>query len=204
MRTACVQASRWMSDGIEIRVSVNVSARQFEQGTVGESIAEALAASKLPARLLGVELTESIMLDSSTSVRDTLMSLRESGVHVAVDDFGTGYASLRYVKHFPMDTVKIDREFVRGLPLDVHNAAITNSIVALARSLKLGVVAEGVETDAEQEFLRSLECEIVQGFLHARPLEAADFEAWFLSRKPRAVRSRPALAQAAEPFDQPT
>jgi EAL domain-containing protein (putative c-di-GMP-specific phosphodiesterase class I) len=103
-----------------------------------------------------------------------------------------------------MDTVKIDREFVRGLPLDVHNAAITNSIVALARSLKLGVVAEGVETDAEQEFLRSLDCEVVQGFLHARPLEPPDFEAWFLSKKPRAVRSRPAIAQGAEPFDRPT
>src|SRR5690606_29766591 len=97
---------------------------------------------------------------------------------VAVDDFGTGYASLSYVKRFPMDIIKIDREFVRGLPLDTENVAITNAIVALARSLSIGVIAEGVETEAEHEFLRSVRCPVVQGYLHARPMLPEAFDVW--------------------------
>ena len=111
--------------------------------------------------------------------------MRQTGVRVAVDDFGTGYASLRYVKHFPMDVIKIDKEFVRGLPLNIENAAITNAIVSLAHSLNLTVVAEGVENEAEAEFLRDLRCRIVQGFLHARPMPPEKFAAWRRERWPK-------------------
>ena len=106
-------------------------------------------------------------------------------MRVAVDDFGTGYASLRYVKHFPMDVIKIDKEFVRGLPLNTENAAITNAIVALAHSLNLMVVAEGVENEAEAEFLKDLRCRFVQGYLHARPMVAERFAEW---RRQRAAK----------------
>ena len=122
-----------------------------------------------------------------------LDNLRASGVLVAVDDFGTGYSSLSYVKRLPMDVIKIDREFVRGLPLDVQNAAISSAIVALARSLSLEVIAEGVETESEEEFLRSLGCEIVQGYLHARPMTVEDFDAWRTGRRISMVESKRSL-----------
>jgi EAL domain-containing protein (putative c-di-GMP-specific phosphodiesterase class I) len=133
---------------------------------------------ELPPGMLGLELTEGMLLESSDSVRAGLSALRELGVKIAVDDFGTGYASLAYLKRFPMNAIKIDREFVRGLPLDAENAAITSSIVGLAHSLAFEVVAEGVETEAEEEFLRTLQCDVVQGFLHARPMSSTDLVSW--------------------------
>jgi EAL domain-containing protein (putative c-di-GMP-specific phosphodiesterase class I) len=180
---AALQAKEWLDAGLEVCVSVNVSAKQFGHGLLEKEVAGALEKARLPARLLGIELTESIMLDATDRVLTTLSAIRGSGVHVAVDDFGTGYASLRYVKRFPMDVIKIDREFVRGLPLDTANGAITNAIVALAHSLELIVVAEGVETDAEEEFLKSLHCNVVQGFLHSAPLEPHAFTTWCRGRK---------------------
>jgi EAL domain-containing protein (putative c-di-GMP-specific phosphodiesterase class I) len=178
LRTACKQAAAWMMAGDPLKMSVNVSAKQFILGDVVRVVQSALAESKLPPEFLTLELTEGVMLDTTPEVRDALHVLRKTGVRVAVDDFGTGYASLRYVKHFPMDTIKIDKEFVRGLPLNTENAAITNAIVALAHSLNLAVIAEGVENEAEAEFLRDLRCTVVQGYLHARPMEAEQFAEW--------------------------
>lgn len=178
LRTACRTASGWASSGDAIKVSVNVSAKQFALGDVVGVVQGALAESRLPPELLTLELTEGVMLDSTPEVRGALGTLRERGVQIAVDDFGTGYASLRYIKHFPMDIIKIDKEFVRGLPLNTENAAITNAIAALAHSLGLMVVAEGVENEAEAEFLRDLRCHLGQGYLHARPMEADEFDAW--------------------------
>jgi len=182
LRQACRQAAQWASAGEPLKISVNVSARQFVLGDVVRVVQGALAETKLSPEYLTLELTEGVMLDTTPAVRDALRVIRQTGVRVAVDDFGTGYASLRYVKHFPMDTIKIDKEFVRGLPLNTENAAITNAIVALAHSLNLTVVAEGVENEAEAEFLRDLRCRIVQGFLHARPMPADKFAAWRRSR----------------------
>jgi EAL domain-containing protein (putative c-di-GMP-specific phosphodiesterase class I) len=178
LRSACKQGALWASAGEPLKISVNVSARQFILGDVVRVVQSALADTRLAPELLTLELTEGVMLDTTPEVRDALHVLRQTGVRVAVDDFGTGYASLRYVKHFPMDVIKIDKEFVRGLPLNTENAAITNAIVALAHSLNLTVVAEGVETEAEAEFLKDLRCRIVQGFLHAQPMAAERFTAW--------------------------
>jgi len=178
LRTACRQAAAWAAAGEPLKISVNVSAKQFILGDVAGVVESALAESKLSPSLLTLELTEGVMLDTTPAVRDALRLIRQRGVRVAVDDFGTGYASLRYVKHFPMDVIKIDKEFVRGLPLSAENAAITNAIAAIAHSLNLGVVAEGVETEAEAEFLRDLRCPVVQGYLHARPMPAAEFAEW--------------------------
>lgn len=183
LRQACKQAAAWAAAGDPLKISVNVSAKQFVLGDVVRVVQSALADTKLAPELLTLELTEGVMLDTTPAVREALDVLRRSGIRVAVDDFGTGYASLRYVKHFPMDVIKIDKEFVRGLPLNTENAAITNAIVSLAHSLNLMVVAEGVETEAEAEFLRDLRCRIVQGFLHARPMEASRFAEWRRGRK---------------------
>lgn len=197
LREACRQAQVWNCDNRPICVSVNVSARQFEKVNIEDLVRDALAESRLPPALLGLELTEGLLLESTADIRDALASLRQLGVKIAVDDFGTGYASLSYVKRFPMSAIKIDREFVRGLPIDAENVAITSSILALAHSLAFEVIAEGVETEGEQEFLRSLHCDVVQGFLHARPMRVPDFEQWrdayFGDRSARggALRSRP-------------
>jgi len=178
LRTACRQAALWARAGQPLKMSVNVSAKQFILGDVAGMVEAALAETKLSPELLTLELTEGVMLDTTPAVRDALRKIRQWGVRVAVDDFGTGYASLRYVKHFPMDVIKIDKEFVRGLPLSSENAAITNAIAAIAHSLNLAVVAEGVETEAEAEFLRDLRCPVVQGYLHARPMTQLAFADW--------------------------
>jgi EAL domain-containing protein (putative c-di-GMP-specific phosphodiesterase class I) len=185
LRQACRQAAAWAAAGEPLKISVNVSAKQFILGDVVRVVQSALVESRLPPELLTLELTEGVMLDTTPEVRDALSLMRTTGIRIAVDDFGTGYASLRYVKHFPMDVIKIDKEFVRGLPLNAENAAITNAIVALAHSLSLTVVAEGVETEAEAEFLRDLRCRIVQGYLHAQPMSGERFTAW---RRERARR----------------
>lgn len=178
LRQACEQARSWLDSGHPICFSVNVSARQFSTTDVEGLVRRALQDFDLPPGLLGLELTEGMLLESSDAVRAALGTLRAMGVKIAVDDFGTGYASLAYLKKFPMNAIKIDREFVRGLPLDAENAAITSSIVGLAHSLAFEVVAEGVETEGEEEFLRNLQCDVVQGFLHARPMTAEDLCSW--------------------------
>ena len=183
LREGCRQAKEWHDAGQGIRVGVNVSAQQFADGRLGEVVQAALASSGLPASLLELEITEGLLLENTDETRSLLSAFRKEGVLIAVDDFGTGYASLAYVKRFPMDVIKIDREFVRNLPLDTENAAITSAIVALARSLGLEVIAEGVENEAEEEFLRALHCHVVQGYLHAKPMPAADFDAWREKRR---------------------
>lgn len=190
MREACVQAKRWQDDGARIRVGVNVSARQFADGTLDSVVRSALDQSGLDASLLEIEITEGVLLENTTDARPLLDAMRAEGVLIAVDDFGTGYSSLSYVKRLPMDVIKIDREFVRGLPLDQQNCAISSAIVALARSLELEVIAEGVETGAEEEFLRSLGCDIVQGFLHAKPMTVEDFDRWRTGRRISMVEMR--------------
>lgn len=193
MCEACLQARRWLDDGARIRVGVNVSARQFTDGTLDSVVRGALATSGIDASMLEIEITEGVLLENTTDARAVLDDLRASGVLVAVDDFGTGYSSLSYVKRLPMDVIKIDREFVRGLPLDQLNCAISSAIVALARSLQLEVIAEGVENESEEEFLRSLGCDIVQGYLHAKPMTVEDFDKWRKGRRISMVEARRSL-----------
>lgn len=182
LERACRDAARWAEGGRPLRVSVNVSASQLRTHAFIDVVRGALSRSELPPSLLELELTEGVLVENPISTRALLEEIRRQGVRIAVDDFGTGYASLSYIRHFPMDTLKIDREFVRGLPIDVENAAITSAIVALARSLRLELVAEGVEREAEEEFLHSLGCYVIQGFLHARPMPADELQAWLAKR----------------------
>lgn len=177
MLNSCRQARAWQQAGYpELRLAVNVSGRQFRQPGFAERVADILQQTGLPAHCLEIELTESCLVESPEDVRSILQQLRQLGVHIAVDDFGTGYSSLSYLKMFPLNRIKIDRSFVRDLDKDADDAAIVSAIIAMAHSLGMSVLAEGVETEQHLAFLRARNCDEVQGFYHSRPLSAADFE----------------------------
>jgi len=172
---ACQQAQEWRELGHrDFRVAVNLSARQFRQD-LPSIVASALQTSGFPPHLLELELTESLLMDKPEMARRILNKLRDLGVSLSIDDFGTGYSSLSYLKHFPLNRLKIDRSFVKDLSIDSDDATIIEAIIALAHGLRLNVVAEGVETEDQLEFMRAKECDEVQGFLIAQPMTAKDF-----------------------------
>lgn len=196
LRTACQQAVLWQAAGLPpLRVSVNLSARQFREHSLLRTVQAALVESGLEPRALELEITEGTLVENVERVVDTLRSLHRLGVSIAVDDFGTGYSSLSYLKRFPIDTLKIDRSFVEGVPADVDNVAIATAIIAMAGSLRLRVTAEGVETHEQLAFLHERRCAEGQGYLFSRPLPPAEFEAWLVaSRGMWARMSAPATA----------
>ena len=187
LQAACAQNRAWQDAGLPwIRVVVNLSSRQLTR-TLSETIARILQRTGLEARFLGLELTESLLVNHDREDTDTLHALRAMGLHLAVDDFGTGYSSFSYLKHLPLDTLKIDRSFVRDIATSPDDAAITTAIIAMAHALGLRVVGEGVETEAQREVLRRQGCDSMQGYLFSRPVPGPDF-ATLLAAKPRAVR----------------
>ena len=174
LRQACRQAHEWQRNGLSpIRVSVNLSVHQLRQGKLVSLVRQVLDEAGLMPEYLELELTESQLLDSVEHIISTFQQLRELGVKLAIDDFGTGYSSLSYLKRFPVDYVKIDQAFIRGLNEGTEDAAITRAIIAMAHSLELKVVAEGVENAQQLEFLREHECDEVQGYLISRPVDAS-------------------------------
>jgi len=173
LRQACWQACEWQRQGLEpIRVSVNLSVHQLRQGKLVSLVRQVLEETGLAPHYLELELTESQLLDSVEHIIATFHQLHELGVKLAIDDFGTGYSSLSYLKRFPVDYVKIDQTFIRGLGEGTEDAAITRAIIVMAHSLELKVVAEGVENPEQLKFLRAHECDEVQGYLISRPIEA--------------------------------
>ena len=182
LRTACAVGERWRRNGLPVRVAVNVSSHQLRSQDFAETVRAALHDSGFPPPSLELEITEGALVDDADRARAVMSELRAEGILFAVDDFGTGHASLAYLKRLPLDVVKIDRDFVRGVPEDPENVALTSAIVALAQSLGLYVIAEGVETSREESFLRTLDCHAVQGFLHARPMPALEAESWLRRR----------------------
>lgn len=177
LRTACEQMKAWQAAGLpKIRVAVNLSARQFRQKDLVEVIAGVLLETGLDPRHLDIELTESMMMHNVEAAVLTLGKLKEMGISLSIDDFGTGYSSLNYLKRFPIDVLKIDQSFVRDITSDADDAAIARSIIALAHSLKLKVIAEGVETEAQLNYLSSHHCDVIQGYYYSRPLSAAACE----------------------------
>jgi len=175
---ACRQLQAWDRAGVRVpKVAVNLSARQFADGRLAERIAARLADSGIPPERLELELTESILMQDVGAALRMLESLKRLGPSVAIDDFGTGYSSLNYLKQFPIDVLKIDRSFVDGLPNGEQDAQIARAIIAMAHSLGLAVIAEGVENAAQLAFLREHGCDEVQGFLLGRPLPADRFAA---------------------------
>jgi diguanylate cyclase (GGDEF)-like protein len=172
---ACRQAREWQSAGLHLRMAVNLSARQFRQDGLLDTVRGALAAARLEPRYLELELTESaVMQDAETSVQ-IMRKLSDLGLRISVDDFGTGYSSLSYLRRLPLDKLKIDRSFIREIVTSRDDAEIVRAIVTLAHSLHLKVIAEGVETAEQLAFLRSLGCDQYQGFHCSPPLPAAEF-----------------------------
>ena len=174
LRAACSQARRWRDDGLSVPVAVNVSAVQFRQGGFCELIKRVLLETGLPPQLLELELTESLLLSSADMTFSVLQELKEMGVKLAIDDFGTGYSSLSYLKKFRVNKLKIDRSFIRDIATDSDDAAITTAIIKMAKSLKLKVIAEGVEDEAQMSFLREHQCDEFQGFYFSKPLRVSE------------------------------
>ena len=172
MRSAFRQAQEWQAIYPGVRIGINLSGLELKQADAVERIFAAIEAGALPAHLIDIELTESILMDDRPAIATKLQALRAAGIRVSLDDFGTGYSSLNYLRLYPVDTLKIDCSLVANLPEDASSAAIIRAIVTIADGLSLGVVAEGVETEAHADFLRGAGCRVAQGFLYARPLAA--------------------------------
>ncbi len=174
LREACRQAREWQRSGLaDIRISVNLSVKQLRQGNFVSLVRQVLEETGLPASMLELELTESQLLDDIDNAINISRQLRALGIKLAIDDFGTGYSSLSYLKRFPVDYVKIDRTFICELEHSAEDAAIVRAIIAMAHNLELQVVAEGVETQAQMDFLKDQRCDEIQGYLVSRPVPAA-------------------------------
>ncbi len=176
LREACRQARVWQDGGLApIRVAINVSAVELRALDFVSSVADSLAATGLQAHNLELELTETFLMQEAKSTVAVVRELRAMGVHLALDDFGTGYSSLSYLQRFPIDTLKIDQSFVRDLATDANDANIVRAMIGMGNSLHMRVVAEGIETRVQLEFLRALRCPVGQGFYFSRPVPPADF-----------------------------
>ena len=175
LRAACQQARVWRDAGMQRpHVAVNLSAQQFRRRDLLGTVTLALEETGLPGHCLELEITESTIMEDVDAAIATMHALHELGIRLSIDDFGTGYSSLNYLKRFPIDTLKIDGSFIRDVTKDVDDAAIVTAIVAMARSMGLRVVAEGVENEAQEAFLNALRCDEIQGFLYSPPLAAEE------------------------------
>ena len=184
LQTACRQMQVWQNAGFSgLRVAVNLSARQFHQPDLSSRVAQILAEIGLGPSSLELELTESLMVEDAPSAIATLQQLKSLGVSISIDDFGTGYSSLSYLAQYPFDTLKIDRCFISNITHGCTNAAIVKAIIEMAHSLCLEVIAEGVETEAEKDFLWRYKCDTMQGYLFSPPLPAGDFEQLLVAGK---------------------
>jgi len=183
LAAACRQARAWqqaLPRDPPLLICVNLSPRQFAHPDLVGDVRRALAASGLARGSLGLEITESVAMGAAEATLATLRALKALGVTLELDDFGTGYSSLAYLQRFPLDRLKLDRSFVRGLGRDPGSGAIVRAVLTLARALGLGVTAEGVETTAQATMLRELGCDLGQGYLFAPPLPADELEARLL------------------------
>ena len=186
LRTACEHLKRWQDEGLELRhLAVNVSPRQFRQPNFISQVQTILEETGAEPNMLGLELTEGMVIDNIVDTIEKMQGLKMLGLELSIDDFGTGYSSLAYLKRMPLDILKIDQSFVRDIETDVSDAAIVDTIISMAQHLDLQVIAEGVETEFELEFLQDKGCQVYQGYLFSRPLPAPDFTAMLkLGRTP--------------------
>jgi EAL domain-containing protein (putative c-di-GMP-specific phosphodiesterase class I) len=180
MATATAQNKAWQDAGMKpLRIAVNLSPLHFKHKDLAQTIAKILQQTELDARYLELEVTESVIMQTTDTDADavvgTMLKLKETGIHVSIDDFGTGYSSLSYLKRFPVDTVKIDQSFIRDITTNPDDAAIAKAIISIAHSLTLRVIAEGVETEDQLNFLRAESCDEIQGFFLSRAVPADDF-----------------------------
>jgi EAL domain-containing protein (putative c-di-GMP-specific phosphodiesterase class I) len=186
LRKACTQNRAWQYAGLtDLRVAVNLSAKQFRQRQFPKTVARILKETGLPPSSLEVELTESVLMTDQETSLEMLEELKALGLFVAMDDFGTGYSSLAFLKRFPVDTLKIDRAFIRDICDNPDDRAICSAIVSLGQALKLEVLAEGVETVGQMNLLHHQGCHLIQGFLYARPMPAEDVWKWLTEEAER-------------------
>jgi diguanylate cyclase (GGDEF)-like protein len=191
LQKAIEQCGVWERTGLRIRMSVNISARDLQMGdALVQDVTAALTAAELPAGMLTLEITESALMADPGAAQSTLRRLRDLGIATSIDDYGTGYSSLAYIKQLAVNELKIDRAFVAGMEADRKNAAIVRSTIELGHNLGLTVVAEGVETDHELAELRRFGCDFAQGFYFARPMPAASFERWLSGVRDKSVGQR--------------
>ena len=195
IRAACEQLAAWDRMGLPpIRLAVNLSARQFRHLYLASLVEDSLRQNDIDPQRLEIELTESLLMEDNETTRSMLESFRRLGVRLAIDDFGTGHSSLSYIKRFSIDTLKIDRSFVQSLPDNEEDAAICAAVIALGRSMRMNVVAEGVETAEQAQVLRDLGCDEMQGYWLGRPMPGTEFAAWLVNhnrtRSRRRSRSR--------------
>lgn len=184
LQEACRQNKAWQIAGLpSMQVAVNISALQFYQADFVDSIAQVLEETGLSAQYLELEITESIAMQEVNLTLRILKELKNMGVYIAIDDFGTGYSALNYLKQFPIDTLKIDRCFIQDLKCNTNDAAITNAIIAMGKSLNLDVIAEGVETEEQLNFLKNAQCNLIQGYFFGRPMTAEDFKNFIIFGK---------------------
>jgi diguanylate cyclase (GGDEF)-like protein/PAS domain S-box-containing protein len=182
LRTACLQNVAWQKAGLPVLcVSVNLSPRQFNEENLLQDIAAVLAETGMDPRFLELEITESMVMYNVDKAVQILTDLKSMGVRLAIDDFGTGYSSLSSLKRFPIDTIKVDRSFIRDIPGDAEDKAITQAIIAMGRALSLTVIAEGVETEEQVNFLRAHACDEFQGYYFSRPIDKDKFAELLLS-----------------------
>jgi EAL domain-containing protein (putative c-di-GMP-specific phosphodiesterase class I) len=176
LRTACEQCRRWQKMGFpSLYLAVNLSSRQFHQKDLPASIYQILQDTGLNPASLGLELTEGLVMQQAEASVNTLRELKAMDIRISIDDFGTGYSSLSYLKRFPIDILKIDQSFVRDIPKDEDDAAIASTIITMAHSLGLRVVAEGVETVEQLKFMREHGCDALQGYYLSKPLPPEQF-----------------------------
>jgi EAL domain-containing protein (putative c-di-GMP-specific phosphodiesterase class I) len=175
IRTACGQIKTWQEAGYkQMNIALNVSSRQFDQQDLMEIVKEAIKDAMIPPQCLELEITESIIMRNPEKAIRTLTELKAMGIQIAIDDFGTGYSSLSYLKRLPLDFLKIDQSFVRNLASDPNDQAIVRATIAMAHSLNLKTIAEGVETEEQLSFLQEHGCDEIQGYLFSRPLPAEE------------------------------
>lgn len=181
---ACRQLAEWQASGLPLRVSVNISSRQFRGTNLVRTTAAVLQRHQVPAGLLELEITEGLLMDELPQTRANLRDLASLSVRLSLDDFGTGYSSLRYLKQFPVDTLKIDKSFVGEVPHDAGDATVVEAIIAMGHHLGLQVIGEGIEAEEQLKFLQSRGCDLAQGYYLSKPLAAAAFRRWLEQRMP--------------------
>ena len=171
LETACAQIKKWNEDGLRLKIAVNISAIDLHDPNFADAVTSAIERHQIEASQLELEITEGVLIEGVEAVTEEMTRLKQTGLTISIDDFGTGYSSLAYIRQLPIDKLKIDREFVKEIP-DGDDGAIASTMILLAKSLGLGLVAEGIETEEQREFFRSRDCELFQGFLASRPVSA--------------------------------
>ncbi|MBK5242668.1 EAL domain-containing protein, partial [Clostridium sp.] len=183
LRTACMQNKMWQNAGLpRIRMGVNLSAKQFQNGNLVRDVEEILSETGLECQYLELEITESAVMKGKSNIIETLTIFKNMGIHIAIDDFGTEYSSLNYLKQLPADRIKIPMTFIQGIGVNTKDEAITKAIIILAKNMGLSVIAEGVERKNQLDFLNQGMCDEIQGFYYFKPMPVHEVEA--LLRKP--------------------